>query len=143
MYIKGLTEYTRDGAEVETALVAGKATQDGERRTTSSGKAFAAVSVKAFGRRDGTAAFLTVRAWDSEGIARLSALRKGDPFLAVGRIDHRDYNGKTYTDLTADFVLVQKPGAAPADALAARVASAGEGFAMVDGQEAEDSELPF
>lgn len=143
MYIKGLSEYTRDGAEMETALVAGRAAQDGERRTTGSGKAYATVSVKAFGRRDGTAAFLTVKAWDSEGAARLSALRKGDPLLAVGRIDRREYNGKTYTDLVCDFVVTQKAAFIPEDALAERMAGAGEGFAMIDGAEADDGELPF
>lgn len=139
MYIKGITEYAKDGSPVETALVAGRATSDGERRTTGGGKAYGTVSVKAFGRKDGTAAFLTVKAWDDPFASAIASLRKGDVFLVAGRIDRREYNGKSYTDLAADFVWTG-PAASPAAALRERMESAGEGFVVLDGDE---SELPF
>ncbi|MBU5626504.1 single-stranded DNA-binding protein [Oscillibacter sp. MSJ-2] len=140
MYIKGITEYAKDGSPVETALVAGKAVSDGERRTTKSGKAYGTVSVKAFGRKDGTAAFLTVKAWDGPGASAVASLRKGDAFLVAGRIDRREYNGKSYTDLAADFVWTGPAAPSPAAALTERMESAGEGFVVLDGDE---SELPF
>lgn len=140
MYIKGITEYAKDGSPMETALVAGKAVSDGERRTTKSGKSYGTVSVKAFGRADGTAAFLTVKAWDDPFASAIALLRKGDAFLAAGRIDRREYNGKAYTDLVSDFVWTPS-AASPAAALAERIESAGEGFVVLGNE--EESELPF
>lgn len=46
-----------------------------------------------------------VVAW--HGLASiLSAARKGDPVLVIGHLESRDYEGKTYTDLVAEFVSV-------------------------------------
>lgn len=104
MFVSGVTDYTREGKQQKTALVAGRATSDGERRTTSGGKTYGTVSVRAYTRQDGTAAFLTVKAWDAHSAALLASLQKGDQLLAAGRLDIREYNGKTYTDLSADFV---------------------------------------
>lgn len=105
MFIKGSTEYSKDGKEVQTGLVAAAAMRDGEIRTTASGKEIGSVSVKAMSRKDGSAVFITVKGWGH--LARqIAAVNKGDPVLAAGRIENREYNGKTYTDLTCDFFLV-------------------------------------
>ena len=105
MFIKGSTEYSKDGKETQTGLVAAAAIRDGEVRTTSNGKEIGSVSVKAMSRKDGSAVFITVKGWGR--IARqIAAVNKGDPILAAGRIENREYNGKTYTDLTCDFFLV-------------------------------------
>ena len=138
MLINGVTEYTRDGKEVKTALVVARATGNGETKTTTNGKRIASVSVKAFGRKDGSAAFLAVKSWDDADIAKISSLRKGDTFLAAGRLDSREYNGKTYTDLMADIVLTGA-SIAPAEC-AVPSTSRNEDFAETGD---EDGELPF
>ena len=104
MFINGLPDYDRNGKEVKTGLVIARATCDGDIRVTGTGKEVGSISVRAYGRKDGTAAFLTVKGWGKLG-RELSKLVKGDTVVAAGRLESREYNGKTYTDLVADFIL--------------------------------------
>ena len=104
MFIKGITEYDRQGNEVKTGMVFGRATKDADHRRTNSGKDITTVSVKAYDRKDGSAAFLDIKCWGS--LASVAdGVMKGDPVMAAGRLSSREYNGKTYLDLTADFFL--------------------------------------
>lgn len=104
MYIKGIPDYSRDGKQKETGLFAGLVSQDGELKQTNSGKEFGSASVRAFNRKDGTAAFMTIKSFGDD--SRLIAnLRKGDRILCAGVIDTREYNGKTYTDMLVDFIM--------------------------------------
>ena len=143
MYIKGIPDYSRDGKQKETGLFAGLVSQDGELKQTQNGKEFGSASVRAFNRKDGTAAFMTIKSFGD--YSRLIAnLRKGDHILCAGVIDTREYNGKTYTDMLVDFLMASDamPAApSPAEnraALTRRMDSAGFSE-MMDG----DSELPF
>lgn len=143
MFLKGISEYNRQGQEVKTGMVIGRAARDAEHYTTSTGKDVTSVSIKAYGKQDGTAEFLNVKCWGTlSGIAE--TIRKGDPFLAAGRIEIREYNGKLYKDLAADFVLplsVPVSAASPAQnlsSLQSRMENAG--FAEIS---EEDGELPF
>lgn len=104
MYIKGIPDYSRDGKQKETGLFAGLVSQDGELKQTQNGKEFGSASVRAFNRKDGTAAFMTIKSFGD--YSRLIAnLRKGDHILCAGVIDTREYNGKTYTDMLVDFLM--------------------------------------
>lgn len=145
MYIKGIPDYSRDGKQKETGLFAGLVSQDGELKQTQNGKEFGSASVRAFNRKDGTAAFMTIKSFGD--YARLIAnLRKGDHILCAGVIDTREYNGKTYTDMLVDFLMASDTMPAetvtnPSEnraALTKRMDSAGFSE-MMDG----DSELPF
>ena len=143
MYIKGIPDYSRDGKQKETGLFAGIVSQDGELKQTQNGKEFGSASVRAFNRKDGTAAFMTIKSFGD--YARLIAnLRKGDHILCAGVVESREYNGKTYTDMLVDFIMAADamPAApSPAEnraALNQRMDSAGFSE-MMDG----DSELPF
>lgn len=146
MYVKGITDYNKKGEPRQTGLFAGPLTQDGELRTTQGGKTYGTASVRAFNRKDGTAAFLTVKSFDDSTAHRLAALHKGDPILVAGVVESREYNGKTYTDLLVDLLLtpVGMDQAANRDALEGRMAAAGFGggsdFTPIDG---EDGDLPF
>ena len=146
MYIKGIPDYSRDGKQKETGLFAGLVSQDGELKQTQNGKEFGSASVRAFNRKDGTAAFMTIKSF--EDYSRLIAnLRKGDRILCAGLVESREYNGKTYTDMLVDFLMASD--AMPAEtvtspsenraALTRRMDSAG--FAEID----DDIEkmLPF
>lgn len=104
MYIKGIPDYSRDGKQKDTGLFAGLVSQDGELKQTQNGKEFGSASVRAFNRKDGTAAFMTIKSFGD--YSRLIAnLRKGDHILCAGVIDTREYNGKTYTDMLVDFLM--------------------------------------
>ena len=144
MYIKGITDYTKQGESRETGLFAGLVSQDGELKQTQNGKEFGSASVRAFNRKDGTAAFMTIKSFGD--YSRLIAnLRKGDRILCAGTVESREYNGKTYTDMLVDFMMTSDtiPAAsAPAEnraALTQRMESAG--FAEITPE--EDAELPF
>ena len=145
MYIKGIPDYSRDGKQKETGLFAGLVSQDGELKQTQNGKEFGSASVRAFNRKDGTAAFMTIKSFGD--YARLIAnLRKGDHILCAGVVESREYNGKTYTDMMVDFLMASDAMPAetvtsPAEnraALTRRMDSAG--FAEAP---EEDAELPF
>lgn len=143
MYIKGITDYSKNGEARETGLYAGLVSQDGELKRTQNGKEFGSASIRAFNRKDGTAAFMTIKSFGD--YSRLIAnLRKGDHILCAGIVESREYNGKTYTDMMVDFLIAGDtvPSAsAPAEnraALSKRMDSAG--FAEIS---EEDGELPF
>lgn len=69
-----------------------------------------------------------VVAW--ENLAEvLAAAKKGDPVCVIGRLKSREYNGKTYTDLVADWLSVCAWRAAPPE----------KDFAELP----DDGELPF
>lgn len=138
MYSNGVRDYDREGKEIQTGLFAGKVTRDAEVRTTGSGKQYCTTSVRAFTRKDGTAAFLTVKAWGGDMIARMQTLRKGDSILAAGRLDVREYNGKTYTDLIPDFLLVSGQGGTQG----AAGGIAPPAYQEIS-EEEQDGELPF
>ena len=144
MYIKGITDYNKQGESRETGLFAGLVSQDGELKRTQNGKEFGSASVRAFNRKDGTAAFMTIKSFGD--YSRLIAnLRKGDRILCAGTVESREYNGKTYTDMLVDFLMASDtiPAAsAPAEnraALTQRMESAG--FAEITPE--ENAELPF
>ena len=144
MYIKGITDYSRDGKQKETGLFAGLVSQDGELKQTQNGKEFGSASVRAFNRKDGTAAFMTIKSFGD--YSRLIVnLRKGDRILCAGTVESREYNGKTYTDMLVDFMMTSDtiPAAsATAEnraALTQRMESAG--FAEITQE--ENAELPF
>ena len=143
MYIKGIPDYSRDGKQKETGLFAGLVSQDGELKQTQNGKEFGSASVRAFNRKDGTAAFMTIKSVGD--YSRLIAnLRKGDHIICAGVIDTREYNGKAYTDMLVDFLMASDtmPDApSPAEnraALTKRMDSAGFSEAPE-----EDALLPF
>lgn len=59
-------------------------------------------------REDGSTIWVNVVGW-YEAAAVLSEAEKGQQVLAIGSLKEREYNGKTYTDLVADFVSVCSP----------------------------------
>ena len=139
MFISGLPDYDKNGQAVKTGLFAGRVIKDGSLYTTNSGKEVGSVDVIAYHRKDSTAAFLTVKGWGHMA-RQVSELSKGDPVLAAGRLENREYNGKTYMDLTADFILAgqETPFSRGVDVSAADFHD--QGFAPI---EEEDGELPF
>lgn len=145
MYIKGITDYSKQGEARETGLFAGLVSQDGELRSTKGGKSFGAASVRAFNRKDGTAAFITIKSYGPFS-SLIANLRKGDHVLCAGIVESREYNGKTYTDMMVDYIQTADtfPAAQAATAEENRAALSQRmeqnGFAEIV---EEDGELPF
>lgn len=136
MYIKGLSEYDKNGQEIKTCCIFGKATKEGEIKATNDGKHIASVSVKAFNRKDGSAEFVTVKAWDGPFLKAVGNTEKGDVMMACGRLSEREYNGKTYVDLMVDYYMSIPASGGIAD-IAERINNS---FNAVDDSE---SDLPF
>ena len=138
MYIKGVTEYNRKGEEVKTACIFGKATKDGEIKAINADRHVASISMKAFGKKDGTAEFITVKAWDGPFLNAIGNTMKGDPMMACGRLEEREYNDKKYVDMMVDYYMCMPADggvSANFESLKAKV----DTFNAIE----EDSELPF
>lgn len=76
-----------------------------------------------------------VVAW--HGLAQvLATARKGNQVLVIGKLKSREYEGKTYTDLIADFVSV----CSPPEKASEQEAKVGDPFAELEG---DSGELPF
>lgn len=136
MYIKGVTEYSRKGEEVKTACIFGKAIRDGDIRSVAGDKHIASISVKALGREDGSAEFVTVKAWDGPFLHAIGNTMKGDVMMACGRLKKRE--GSEYVDLIVDFYM-----SIPADGgVSANFKDLQQKVNDFNAIE-EDSELPF
>lgn len=138
MYIKGVTEYNRKGEEVKTACIFGKATKDGELKTINGGKQLASVSVKAFGKKDGNAEFVNVKAWDGPFLRLIANTAKGDSMMACGRLEEREYNDKKYVDMMVDYYMCM-PADGGVSANFESLKTKVDTFNAIE----EDSELPF
>lgn len=59
----------------------------------------------AAGKRNEETVWVNVVAWHNLA-SILCAARKGDPVFVIGKLETREYNGKEYKDLVAEFVNV-------------------------------------
>ena len=116
MLINGVKEYDREGKQVRTCLVIARTIKDGQRYVSKNGKDIGKTTVVPYNRQDGTALFLDVVAF-GDGAYPVIEAEKGDKIMAAGRIEEREYNGKTYLSLVADMFenlsqkqFVAKPG---------------------------------
>jgi len=149
MLSNGLKEYNKDGQAVKTVRVVSRATKDGELKTTQNGKTFGTVGVKAYGKQDGTAVFAEVKSFQSPWSRLIASFKKGETFEVSGRLEQREYNEKTYTDLLAESVIATERlaylligNAAPATESGSQPAPQFTGAYLLDGEE-EDGDLPF
>jgi hypothetical protein len=59
--------------------------------------------VAALNHEDGSTTYISVNGWRDRA-ADVMAVRKGDSILVIGTMKEREYNGKKYFDLDADFI---------------------------------------
>lgn len=102
MLINGVKEYDREGKQVRTCLVIARTIKDGQRYVSKNGKDIGKTTVVPYNRQDGTALFLDVVAFGNDAYPVIES-EKGDKIMAAGRIEEREYNGKTYLSLVADL----------------------------------------
>lgn len=130
----------------ESVLVVGKAIKDAEFKIVGAKDSpICSLSLNVGKRQDTTTIFANVKAWYS--LAEYSRhICKGDAVIAIGHTESREYNGKTYTDLVAEWINFVGDGEASAVIPTGEVAPSGKAyppsvkFEEVTGSE---SDLPF
>ena len=125
-----------------SVMVCGNCGQDPELKTVGEKNHRKCTVGLAVGRRqDDSTIWCNVVAWHDLASV-LAEAHKGAAVLVVGRIKSREYKGKTYADLEAEFVSVANPPA-PAKSktdLEAEAFSANGDFLPLDDS---DQNLPF
>ena len=92
-----------NGQEYDVYMLVANATSDAEVKTTGNGKTFAKVNVAAKKNPDSTTMFVNIMGW--RGLtATVGSIKKGQAIMAIGKLEKNEYNGKTYWNLTAEFV---------------------------------------
>lgn len=121
-----------------TVMVVGGCSKDAElEHVGQDSKRICKVGLAAGKREDGTTIWVNVVAWH-ETAEVLSTAMKGQQVLVIGHLKQREYNGKTYTDLVADYVSVCAPTAKSSVDYA--TPAPGAQFDEIDGP---DDQLPF
>lgn len=133
-------------------LVWGEVSRDAQLVSIRSGGYFVKFGICAGADKNGDKKYIDCKSFLKGVVSYAKDLQRGDPILAVGRMESREYDGKTYWDLNLGFcispsVVADMEGAAEAaTALAQAARAAGEStadgpqFAEVDDDEGE---LPF
>ena len=120
-------------------IASGSVSRDAEMKTTTTGKFVTEFSLMAGKKPDGTTRFVNCKAWNDLAQAAAS-LRKHDSVMVAGRLDSREYNGKTYSDLVCDWIGQSIGGYSPATHGSAPTAQPAEPTFT---ELADESELPF
>ena len=118
-------------------LIQGNATRDGEDAPVK-GKDHGKVSLAAAQTQGGDTIFVTVNGWRSRA-GEVAAIRKMDSVLAIGVLKKREYEGRYYYDLDADFVAVSGTGGGQRVIASMAAPDLAELEELVD----EDGQLPF
>ena len=93
MFMNGLPDCNREGVTQKTGLICGRCAKDAQIFTSKNGTVIGSVSVAAYNKPDGTTTWMNVKGFGSMGRVVASA-SKGDPIIAVGRVESRDFEGK-------------------------------------------------
>ena len=134
--------------DTDTWMAVGNATKDAELKYVGEKQSAMTTFSLACGKRpDTTTVFANCKAW--RGVAELAAgISKGDAVCCIGKIEEREYNGKTYSTLVCEWLNVaRRTGSTTAsklDDFLSRAASAGVDVHVTDGElEESDDALPF
>ena len=120
-------------------IASGSLSRDPEMKTTKTGKFVTEFSLIAGKKPDGTTRFVNCKAWGD--LAQAAAkLHQHDAVMVSGRLDSREYNGKTYSDLVCDWIG-QSIGGGTATAPAPTAATSAPTFTEL--ADDDTSELPF
>jgi hypothetical protein len=121
----------------DSVLVAGNAVRDAEYKLVGEKNSPMCLFSLAVGKReDTTTIFVNCKAWRNNA-DYAAGIRKGDSVMAIGKIEEREYNDKTYKTLVADWLNYIGESAVTAVVIS-KAESAG--FAELPD---DDGELPF
>lgn len=124
-------------------LLQGQAVRDAEWAPVND-KPHAKVSVLAQNNAAGDALFVNVNGWRDRA-DEVAEIAKRDSVLAVGVLKKREYNGKNYYDLDADFVAISGAGLLDREGASPRPSDQPAPEAKGDFEEldVDDGDLPF
>lgn len=89
-------------------ILTGTATRDAERKNVGEKQTALCKWGMAIGKRpDTTTIFCDCAAWRSLG-EYAALIRKGDAVCAIGKIEEREYNGKTYKTFNCEWLNIAK-----------------------------------
>lgn len=131
-------------------LVWGEVSRDAQLVSTKSGGYFVKFGICAGADKNGEKKYIDCKSFLKGVVGYAKDLQRGDPILAVGRMESREYDGKTYWDLNLGFCI--SPSVVPdmgeaAAALAQTAKAAGEpdadGPQFYEADDDDPGELPF
>ena len=126
----------------ELTIVAGYASKDAElKHVGANDTPLCEFSLIVGKKPDGKGAFANCKAWRGLG-EYASGIQKGDTVCVVGRTESREYNGKTYTDLIADWLNITGKGGTTAPVISPSGKPFPKGTTFSEIEDAE-GELPF
>lgn len=129
-----------NGVMYPVYLVSGNAVRDGEAPPVGS-KRPAKVTVAATTKEDGETVFIAINGWRDRA-EDIMAVRKGDSILCIGPMKSREYNGKTYVDVDAEFICRSSIDGAVVTGTYTNMPSVTQ-MEFADLSEEDDAELPF
>lgn len=129
-----------NGVMYPVYLVSGNAVRDGEAPPAGS-KRPAKVTVAATTKEDGETVFIAINGWRDRA-EDIMAVRKGDSILCIGPMKSREYNGKTYVDVDAEFICRSSIDGAVVTGTYTNMPSVTQ-MEFADLPEEDDEELPF
>lgn len=122
-------------------IASGSLSRDPVMKTTKTGKLVTEFSLIAGKKPDGTTRFVNCKAWGD--LAQATAkLHQHDTVMVSGRLDSREYNGKTYNDLVCDWVGLSL-GGGTATATAPAPAAANSAPTFTELSDDDTGKLPF
>lgn len=131
-------------------LIWGEVSRDAQLVSTKNGSYFVKFGVCAGADKNGEKRYIDCKSLLKGIVSYAKDFQKGDPILAVGRMESREYDGKTYWDLNLGFCI--SPSVVPdmgeaATALAQTAKAAGEpdadGPQFYEADDDDPGELPF
>lgn len=129
-------------------LVWGEVSRDAQLVSTKNGGYFVKFGICAGADKKGEKQYCDCKSFQKGVVNYAKDLQRGDPILAVGRLESREYGGKTYWDLNLGICIssnvVPDMGQA-AEAMAASIGGAdpsGDGPQFYEADD-DEGELPF
>ncbi len=105
MIIYGYETYNHKNQLVQTALIVGRATRDGELIQPEGNKTpYGLARIPATRHADGSEDYWNIKCWDKTGSNILANLKESEMLCAVGRIEEKHRGETVYRNLIADFV---------------------------------------
>ena len=128
----------------DSVLVVGKAVKDAEYKLVGAKESpICSFGLNVGKRQDTTTIFVNCKAW--YGMAEYAKnICKGDTVIVIGHTESREYNGKTYTDLTAEWLNILSADYVPS--ASAEIAPSGKPFPQgvkFEEDAVNENSLPF
>lgn len=131
-------------------LVYGEVSREPQLVEMKNGGYFSKFGIVAGAKEDGEKQFIDCKVFSKGLVSYCKDLARGDPICAIGDLESREYNGKTYWDLKLAWVnspsvvpdMGETPAASEPKEDNASIAPGGDSPVFFDADD-DDGELPF